>query len=312
VTDVQHTIRPGKGTRPDAATDLPRASELPAARRRAPRRFVVVAVLAALAVLVGAIGPSAYDALVGSSPKQRIAAEPPPSLFPDAVVAPLGARVDAQGTRAHRLMAGWWGTDGTRRNDAGFIAWAERTLPGPPAAAARAAELRAVQKLAPTRTAGGVAAAGWLEKFGKKDIWKLYAHDQAEVVRSSIGDARKSDLKAMLSMSKKIADALGARYQQSAPYVLDPSLRPDHTVTKGQVCPCSYPSRHAAASAASRTYLSGFARHMDAEYRWMQDEVDYSRVYMAGHVPSDITGGTLLGDMIGEYFLVTRGHRQPR
>ena len=36
-------------------------------------------------------------------------------------------------------------------------------------------------------------------------------------------------------------------------------------------------------------------------------EVAWSRVYMAGHVPSDITAGALLGDMIGEYFLVTRG-----
>jgi hypothetical protein len=44
------------------------------------------------------------------------------------------------------------------------------------------------------------------------------------------------------------------------------------------------------------------------DYRWTEDEIAYSRVYMAGHVPSDITGGALLGDMIGEYFLVTRGH----
>jgi membrane-associated phospholipid phosphatase len=265
-----------------------------------------------LAVLLGAVGPSAYDALIGSSPKQRIAADPPPSLFPDAAVAPLGTRVDAQTRAGHRLMAGWWATHGTGRNDAAFTAWVEKTLPGPPAAAARAAELAGVQRLAPTRTAAGVAAATWLEGFGKKDIWKLYAHDQAEVLSSSAGDARKKGLKELLSMSKGVADALGSRYQQSAPYVLDPSLRPDHTVAKGQVCPCSYPSRHAAAAAASRTYLSSFAPHMDSQYRWMQDEVDYSRVYMAGHVTSDITGGTLLGDMIGEYFLVATGHRQIR
>ena len=38
----------------------------------------------------------------------------------------------------------------------------------------------------------------------------------------------------------------------------------------------------------------------------MQAQVDYSRVYMAGHTPSDVTGGALLGDMIGEYFAGTR------
>jgi membrane-associated phospholipid phosphatase len=110
----------------------------------------------------------------------------------------------------------------------------------------------------------------------------------------------------LLSMSKDVADALGTRFQQSAPYVLEPSLRTDHTVTDGQVCPCSYPSRHASASAAARTYLGHLMPQRTAEYRWWEDQVDYSRIYMAGHVASDISGGALLGDMIGEYFLVTR------
>ena len=55
----------------------------------------------------------------------------------------------------------------------------------------------------------------------------------------------------MLDLSKTIADSLGTHFQQSAPYVLQPSLRRDHLVTAGQVCPCSYPSRHAAAGAAA-------------------------------------------------------------
>ena len=32
---------------------------------------------------------------------------------------------------------------------------------------------------------------------------------------------------------------------------------------------------------------------------------------MAGHFASDISGGALLGDMIGDYFLVTRGQVDP-
>jgi membrane protein DedA with SNARE-associated domain len=44
----------------------------------------------------------------------------------------------------------------------------------------------------------------------------------------------------------------------------------------------------------------------EPEYRWMESQIAYSRIYMAGHVSSDITGGALLGDMIGEYFWVTR------
>lgn len=280
---------------------------------RRPRRFVVVAILAVLAVVVGALGPWAYATITGgASAKDRIAADPPPRLFPDGTIAPLGAQIDSQSSIARKLMATWWSGHGTRPHDAAFAGWLQRSLPGPPRPSARAAELRQVQALAPTRTTAGVAAATWLETYGKKDVWKLYAHDQAEVVPASVGDRRKQQLKDMLTLSKTVADALGVRYQQSAPYVLDPSLRKDHTVTPGQVCPCSYPSRHAAAGAAARVFLSHFEPHMDAQYRWMEDEIAYSRVYMAGHVPSDIRGGALLGNMIGEYFLVTREHQRAR
>ena len=48
-----------------------------------------------------------------------------------------------------------------------------------------------------------------------------------------------------------------------------------------------------------------------AEYQAMEAQIDYSRVYMAGHFPGDIRGGALLGDLIGDYFLVTRNGVKP-
>ena len=33
----------------------------------------------------------------------------------------------------------------------------------------------------------------------------------------------------------------------------------------------------------------------------MEGQIDYSRLYMAGHFKSDILAGTLLGDMVGLY-----------
>ncbi|MGZ4437905.1 MAG: phosphatase PAP2 family protein [Nocardioidaceae bacterium] len=279
-----------------------------ARKRRRPGRYTVIATLAVLAVLGGLLGPWAYASFANSSAKDRIAADPPPTLFDDATVAPMAGKIAGQSPTASRLMSTWWSGHGTGRHDAAFTAWLEKTLPGPPSPAARTAEVDAVAKLAPTRTAAGVAASTWLETYGKKDVWKLYAHDQTEMLPSGVGNDRKSAVKDMLSMSKTVADALGARYRQSAPYVLHPSLRPDHTVTPGQVCPCSYPSRHATGSAAARTFLSYLEPHRASEFRWMESEVAWSRVYMAGHVPSDITGGALLGDLIGDYFLVTRAH----
>ncbi len=271
---------------------------------RIPGRYLVVLAAAVVAVLVSVLAPLALGS--NQSAKDRIAADPPPTLFDDATVAPLEKQVGEQDATAQHLMKQWWAGHGRSRHDAAFTQWLEQTLPGPPSASVRNREVADVQRLGATRTRGGVAASTWLEAYGKKDVWKLFAHDQAELLSTTRGDARKQSVKDMLKLSKTVADALGARYRQSAPYVLHPSLRPDHQVSAGQVCPCSYPSRHAAAAASAVTYLSAQDAHRAAEYRWMQSEIDYSRVYMAGHVTSDITAGALLGDMIGEYFDVTR------
>ena len=274
---------------------------------RPPRKYLVVAVVAVVALLGGLLGPAVYGHFTNTSAKDRIEASPPPTLFADteaaATVDPL---VDPQAAKAAALMKQWWATHDTAAHDSAFVTWVGDTFPAPPATTRRTAELSGIEKLAGQRTADGVKAATWLEQFGKKDIWKLYAHDQAEWVPAAEGDRRKQDVKDMLDLSKKVADSLGTHFQQSAPYVLEPSLRRDHQVTSGQVCPCSYPSRHASAAASSRAYLAHFMPHRLADYRWMEDEIDYSRLYMAGHVPSDIRGGTLLGDMLAEYFLVTR------
>jgi hypothetical protein len=275
-------------------------------RHHLPRRYLTVLTVAVLAVVVGTAGPLLVGALANPSAKDLIAADPPPPLFPDSTIAPLRQRVTSQSARAHALMQQWWSAHGRAAHDAAFTTWLEKTLPGPPPPTQRTAEVADASALAKSRTPAGVRASTWLETHGKKDVWKLYAHDQAELLPAKDGDARKQAVKDMLKMSKTVADTLGTRYQQSAPYVLHPALRPDHVVKPGQVCPCSYPSRHAAAGAAASTYLAARDPHRAAEYAWMQFEIDWSRVYMAGHVPSDLTGGALLGDMIGEYFALTR------
>jgi hypothetical protein len=272
----------------------------------------VVGILAIVAIVVGLVGPSAWARVTGtsgrsdsgSSAKDRIAADPPPDLFSSSETSRTAAAVRAEQHRAASVLGAWVSTHGTTTDDRAFVAWLERSFPAPPASLP--AEMPAVVALGKARSPAGVRAATWLESYGKKDIWKLYAHDQKEVLDPAAGKNRKAEEKAVLKMSKKVADDLGARFGSSAPYVRMPSLRPDHTVARGQRCPCSYPSRHAAAAAASRTLLGTLMPERMSQYRAMEAQIDYSRVYMAGHFPADIRGGALLGDVIGAYFLVTR------
>jgi hypothetical protein len=297
-------------TAPHPTTGTPR-TPAPRRRRRPPTRYLVVAVVAVLALVGALVGPAVYTLLTGTTAKDRIEADPPPALFPDATARRVDSLTDPQQARATALMQQWWSEHGTARDDTAFQAFLEASFPGPPDAARRSREMTEVERLDRQRTAGGIAAATWLEDHGKKDVWKLEVHDQAEYLPTTAGDDRKNAVDDILSMTKTVADDLGTTFQMSAPYVLEPSLRTDHTVNPGDVCPCSYPSRHASAAAAARTFLAHFMPERDGEYRWWQDQIDYSRIYMAGHVASDISGGTLLGDMVGQYFLVTRAHVDP-
>jgi len=285
-----------------------RSDTAPPPPRWRRHRGTLAAILAVIAIATGVV-LDVEQSGQNTSAKDRIEAHPPPTLFADAAIAPTGTAVDAVRGRANDLFAGWVAAHGSEKDDAAFATWVADHFPAPPANLAD--EMKVVDSLAAQRTRPGVAAATWLETYGKKDVWKLYAHDQGERLGSSRRGDVKSEEKAALTLAKKLADTLGAHFASSAPYVRKPSLRPDHHVTTGQTCPCSYPSRHAAAAAASETLLGRLDPSMDAEYRHMEAEIDYSRIYMAGHFPSDVTAGALLGDVVGDYLLVTREHVDP-
>ncbi|MFD8718145.1 phosphatase PAP2 family protein [Streptomyces sp. NPDC059629] len=272
-------------------------------------RYPLIALLAVAAVAVSTLRPQLVTAVTAKKPgaTERIKQDPPPALFTDAEIAAIGKAADAQRTKADALFAEWRRTHGTARDDKAFSAWAAKQVPAPPSAKERATELRADQQLAKTRTAAGRKAATWLELHGKKDIWQVYLHDRRELIPAARGKAEKAELKAALKLAKTISDQLAAKDRQPAPFVLDPSLRPDKHIQPGAKGPYSYPSRHATRSAAAVTLLSVLSPHRAADYEWMRAEVLYSRLYMAGHVTSDLTAGTLLGDLIGDYELTVGG-----
>lgn len=273
---------------------------------RADARTAAVALLAITSIVTGSL-LSGHSG--NTSAKDRIEADPPPVLFTDAAIGPTARVVAGERATAKERIQTWVTDHGTRPDDKAFMSWVERTFPPPPPALA--AQLPDVAALAKTRDSVGIKAATWLEAYGKKDVWKLYAHDQGEMLPADRGDDLKSEEKEALKIAKQVSDDLGTKFGSAAPYVRQPALRPDHKVTPGQKCPCSYPSRHATAGATSETLLGHLQPHLDAQYRYMEAEIDYSRIYMAGHFPDDITAGALLGDLIGDYFLITRNGVDP-
>ena len=129
--------------------------------------------------------------------------------FTDAEIA-IGKAADAQRTKAYALFAQWKTAHGTIRDDKTLTAWAAMQVPVPPSAKERTAELHQDQALAKTRPAAGKEAATWLELHGKKDAWKLYLHDQCELIATTRGTAEKAGLKAALNLAKTISDQLAA------------------------------------------------------------------------------------------------------
>lgn len=271
--------------------------------------YAVIALLAVAAAAFGLLHPAAASTPAKKKPgaTARIKQNPPPTLFTDAEIATIGKRAAAQRKKADALFAHWKAAHGTTRDDKAFAAWAAQQVPAPPSAKQRTAELHQVQALAKSRTAAGKKAAAWLELHGKKDIWKLYLHDQRELIPAAEGAAEKAELKAALKLAKTVSDQVAAKDKQSAPFVMDPTLRPEKHIKPGAKGPYSYPSRHAARSAAAVTFLSALSPHRTEDYEWMRAEVLYSRLYMAGHVPSDLIAGTVLGDLIGDYELAVSG-----
>lgn len=277
----------------------------------------IVGILAALVATTFVVLHWQSLPVVGNgSAKDRIAADPPPRLFAARTVSPLANDLTSQDAEARRRMRPWWKAHGHGRDDREFVVWLAKHAPQPPNSTDRAQEMQTLEALASHRKTADVKAATWLERNGKKDIWKLYAHDQAEWLTTDKADSEKADIKAALKMAKHVSDDVSARYKQSSPYVTDRALLDPKSTDQDPIkklksekrpCPCSYPAGHATKAAAARTILSSTAPARSAEYRWMESEIDYSRLYMGGHFKSDIVAGTLLGDMIGLYVNEARG-----
>jgi hypothetical protein len=256
----------------------------------------------ALVLLAAGAGALALQVAGAGGKKQSFDGQPLPPLYSTAQLAQIDAPIQAAVTRAHRETAAWL-AEHPLRDDAAFAAWAQHAMAPPPDAAHQRRELATLHRLATTRDATGVRAATWLEQHGKKQIWKLYGHQYRELTTTAAGKREKQTLKTALALAERLQAATKTRFARPSPYVTDPTVNAlNQAKFKGKTR-LSYPSKHAVLSGAAVAVLRHYEPSRGSEYRWMADEIDFSRVYAGGHYLSDLTAGAFLGTAIGDYEL---------
>lgn len=254
-----------------------------------------------LAILVG-LGIAALALnLPSSSPAKSaglLKGQPVPVLFPDARLGMVDTLVGPAEARARRDIVRYL-TQFPGRNDAVFARFALNEVGPPPTGAAQAAELRLLHRIDAGRTPAGVTAATWLEAHGKHDIWKLYLKQAKQLASPAAARKAKAIFEASSVLANTLAKTGKARFARPSPYITDPTL---HALNQQRFAKkFSYPAKHAVIAFALAPLLTRLEPHRAGEYRWMSDEIAYSRMYAGGHYPSDIAAGAYLGTLVGEY-----------
>ena len=268
-------------------------------QRRSPRlgRTAVLSLLV-LAFLSVAGAAAALNLTSGKS-KAPLAMPP---LFSDHDL-PMVARLAAPEQARADVMARRWLARHPARSDAAFEAYALSTVGPPPTAAVQSKELAELHRIGDHRTPQGVAASAWLELHGKKDVWKTYVKQYAQFAPKQPAAREKALYKDTYKLAVAIVTTGKLRYARASPYQADPSLNGVNQRKYAGTVRNSYPAKHALIGSAESTILTHFEPHRASEFTWMTDEVAYSRMYAAGHYPSDIAAGFYLGRLLADYEL---------
>ena len=258
--------------------------------------------VAIAAVGVAGLAPSVWSRLHEDTPSMP----PPPRLFPAAQVDTVDAATFAAARRA-KAAADAWLARHRDATDASFSEWALSAMPKPPPDPVRKAELRTVEAAVATRSAERTAAALWLEQWGKKTVWKLYLKQAKPFLPPTDAVRAKHALKAALTLGATLTGTAKEQSRQPSPYEIDRKLAAINKAKFSGEVRYSYPSKHDVLSFAALAILRRVEPRRAAEFRWMADEVSYSRLVGGGHFPSDLVGGAYLGTLVGEYELHRAG-----
>ena len=203
---------------------------------------------------------------------------------------------------ADRAANAWFASHPNPDGDA-FVKYAIRKMPPPPGEGAQKAELRTLHALRQNATTEGDQAAAWFEQYGDKDIWEEWEHDYRNLAPVVLGDAANNAQDDGRDLGEELTDEAKVLFARLSPYQADESLHALNRDRFSDEVRYSFPSRHALISFSALTVLGHFEPKRLAEYRWMADEIAFSRIYAGSHYLSDLTAGAFAGRMIGDYEL---------
>jgi uncharacterized membrane protein len=291
-------------------------------------RYVFISILALLAMLIGFTGDKILPITVDEDPVRTTAGKPEPTpkespkptedplksdpappLLESGDLRTVSGVIGAQEKRANRLMKRWFADNGTSKADSGFVSWAAAQLPAEPTTIQRQAEQKTVKDLAASGSAAGNRAADWLNEHGCEDVWMSFTSQQLALRSSSDAQPSTDEISTVLKLAAEVASAAQDRNGSPAASQDEPCSGASKPARSD--CECNYPSTQGTMSAAARSYLGGLSPYRYDQYAWMEQQVGTAALYAELELPSDIGSGALLGDLVGQYVLVTRGHAKP-
>ena len=292
-------------------------------------RYVFISILALIAMAVGFTGDKYLPITVQEDPvntsttpaptpsaepsaqasKNPLASDPAPPLLDAGDLRTVGSVIGDQKKPANKLIKRWWAENGTGTADEGFVSWAAAQLPAEPTTIQRQSEQTTIKQLQASRDPAGDKAAGWLNKHGCQNVWTSFTSEQLSLRSTTDDEPSDKEIKTVLKLASDVASA--AQDRSGSPAASQPEPCSEATEPARSDCSCNYPSTQATMSAAARTYLGKLSPYRSDQYAWMEQQVDLAALYAGLELPSDVGSGALLGNLVGQYVLVTRGHKKP-
>lgn len=216
------------------------------------------------------------------------------------VPAPIAAQLAAARTRGASDVATWLAANPTAGLGA-FRSFVVERVGAPPAGAAQAADLAAVQDAARGRDELRSTQARWVDEHGLFEPW---AAEEAAYVAAAGGASQAAAGLALLTtagdLSTDITFAVKDAHLRERPFALDPVRAPlldGISHTRGG----SFPSGHASTAYVKAAVLDALLPERAATHARLADQIAFARTYAAAHFPTDIATGAYIGSAAAAY-----------